>query len=267
MQAGTQRKVENGAIGPDTRLLVTLATYNEFENLRPLVKEILENVPFANILVIDDNSPDGTGVLADELAAADTRVHVIHRSGKLGLGTAMLAAVNFAFDQGYEYLLNLDGDFSHPPRYIPAILAGMETNDVMIGSRYISGGGTQNWPISRKCISRSVNFLVRGLFGMGVKDASGAYRCYRISILREAKLERIRSKGYSFQQEVLYRCYRAGAKLGETPILFENRRAGVSKVNLTEARRSLSMLVFLGMRFRLGLDRVKRVVHVPMLTH
>jgi dolichol-phosphate mannosyltransferase len=240
---------------PKQRLLVSLATYNERGNLAKLVSEIGRYVPHATILIIDDNSPDGTGQLADELAAADGRVRVLHRPGKLGLGTAMLQAMRFAIDNDYDLLLNLDADFSHPPRYIPAILAGMERCDVMIGSRYVRGGGTEHWPLSRRLISRSINLLVRALFRMGVKDASGAYRCYRVSKLRQTRLRDVRSRGYSFQQEVLYRCHRAGCKLAETPIVFENRKFGKSKVSLREAIRSLSTLLLLGAKAALGMDR------------
>ncbi len=241
------------------RLLVSLATYNERDNLQRLIEEIHRYVPHAHVLVVDDNSPDGTGRLADELAAADPRVRVLHRPGKLGLGTATLAAMRYAMDRGYDLLQNMDADFSHPPRFLPAILAGMDRHDVMIGSRYTRGGGTENWPLKRRVISRCVNMLVRFLFRMPVKDASGAYRCYRVAMLRQAHLERTRSRGYSFQQEVLFRCHKAGAKLGETPIVFENRRAGASKVNAREALRSISMIVFIGLRNFTGLERPTRV--------
>lgn len=236
------------------RVLVHMATYNERDNLRKLVEEIHTYVPFADILIIDDNSPDGTGELADELAKQDRRIHVIHRRGKLGLGTAILTGMRFAIEQHYDLMVNLDADFSHPPRYLPALLQGMEKNDVMIGSRYIPGGGTQNWPWSRLLISQAINLLVRVLLRIPARDASGGYRCYRVSKLREAHLEEMLSHGYSFQQEVLFRCYRIGCKIGETPIVFENRRAGASKVNLREAIRSLSMLVWLGVSSTLGLD-------------
>ncbi|HJZ58986.1 MAG TPA: polyprenol monophosphomannose synthase, partial [Gemmataceae bacterium] len=240
---------------PEPRILVSLATYNEAGNIAALIEEIHRYVPQAHVLVIDDNSPDGTGKIADELAAKDSRIHVLHRPGKLGLGTATLAAMQYAMDQGYDYLQNMDADFSHPPRYLPGILAGMSKYDVMIGSRYTKGGGTQNWPLPRRVISQSVNLMVRFLFRMPVKDASGAYRCYRVSKLREAHLERTKSRGYSFQQEVLFRCYKARCKLGEYPILFENRRAGASKVNRQEAIRSISMLLYLGLRNFLGMER------------
>jgi len=239
-------------------MLVSIATYNERDNIRPLIADIHQFIPHADVLIVDDNSPDGTGQLADELAAADPRIHVIHRAGKLGLGTATLAAMRYAMENDYDLLQNMDADFSHPPRFLPGILAGMDTHDVMIGSRYVPGGGTENWPKSRLAISRTVNTLVRFLFRMPVKDASGAFRCYRVSKLRIAHLEDTRSRGYSFQQEVLFRCYKAGCKLGEYPIIFENRRHGTSKVNTKEAVRSILMILGIGLRNFFGFEKVKR---------
>src|SRR5262249_41981537 len=204
-------------------------------------------LPEAHILVIDDNSPDGTGQVADEAAAADTRVHVLHRPGKLGLGTAILEAMRYAIEHDYEFLINMDADFSHHPRYLPAIVDGMKSFDVMIGSRYVSGGGAVGWPLSRRLISRSLNLLVRLSMGIGARDASGAYRCYRVAKLRETDLTNLLSKGYSFQQEILYRCRLADCRIGETPIIFENRRAGSSKVNPAEAVRSMAVILWLGM--------------------
>jgi dolichol-phosphate mannosyltransferase len=230
----------------DIRILVSLATYNERDNLASLIHEIHAVVPRADILVIDDNSPDGTGRLADELAAADARIHVLHRAGKLGLGTATLAAMRYAMDKEYDYLVNMDADFSHHPRYLPAVLAGMKRKDVMIGSRYIRGGGTENWPLARKVVSLSVNGMVRLLMRIPAHDCSGAYRCYRVSQLRQTDLNHLLSRGYSFQQEVLYRCRKSGSRIGETPIIFENRRAGASKVNLKEVVRSISILFWIG---------------------
>ena len=236
------------------RVLVSLATYNERDNLAPLIAEVRQRLPDAELLVIDDNSPDGTGKLADELAAANPRVHVLHRAGKLGLGTATLAAMRYAMEHGYDYLLNMDCDFSHHPRYLPAILGGMDGRDVMIGSRYVPGGGTRNWPLSRRLLSKCVNMMVRFLFRMPARDASGAYRCYRVAKLKQAELDKVISRGYSFQQEVLYRCRKAGCKIGETPIIFENRRAGASKVNTREAVRSMTTILWLGVQAFFGRD-------------
>ena len=240
------------------RLLVTVATYNEYDNLEPLIRDIHQYAPHADILVIDDNSPDGTGQLAERLAGHDDRIRVLHRPGKLGLGTATLAAMRYAVRHDYDLMQNLDADFSHPPRFLPAMLAGMDKCDVMIGSRYAKGGATLNWPKSRLFISRSVNTLVRVLFRMPVVDASGAFRCYRVSLLKKAGIGRIQSRGYSFQQEVLFRCHLAGAKMGEHPITFENRRSGKSKVNRGEAFRSISMIVWLGAHHFFGLRDFKK---------
>src|SRR5262245_33526575 len=237
------------------RILVSTATYNERDNLAPLVRDIHQHLPAAHVLVIDDNSPDGTGQLADELAASDPRVHVVHRAGKLGLGTAILTGMRYAMDHDYDYFVNMDADFSHDPRYLPALVAGMAKNDVMIGSRYIPGGGTQGWPWKRKAMSVGVNYLVRFLLRLPAQDCSGGYRCYRVSKLRQARLDRLVSRGYSFQQEVLYRCRQAGCKVGETPIVFADRRAGSSKVNRREVVRSLSVLLKLGDKSFFGFDR------------
>ena len=199
-----------------------------------------------------------TWKIVEEMGAADPRVKLLKRPGKLGLGTATVAAMRYAMEHNYDYLQNMDADFSHPPRYLPGILAGMSKYDVMIGSRYVRGGGTENWPLPRRVMSQSVNMMVRFLFRMPVKDASGAFRCYRVNMLRNAELNRVRSRGYSFQQEVLFRCHKAGAKLGEYPILFENRRAGASKVNKKEAIRSMSMLVYIGLRNVFGLEQKRQ---------
>ena len=239
---------------PSPRVLVSIATYNERDNLAALVREIQAVLPATDVLITDDNSPDGTGKLADELAAADPRIHVLHRPGKLGLGTATLAAMRFAIDHGYDLFINMDADFSHHPRYLPQLLAGMDRHDVMIGSRYVPGGGTEGWPLSRRLMSRGVNTLARLLLRIPAHDTSGAYRCYRVAQLRQAHLERVVSRGYSFQEEILYRCRQAGFRLGETPIVFENRRAGSSKVNPREAVRSLALLLWLGVQATLGMD-------------
>src|SRR5690242_1129889 len=162
------------------RFLVVVPTYNERVNLPLVVPAILSQDPRFEVLVVDDNSPDGTGQLADELAAATPRLHVMHRPGKLGLGTATLAAMRYALEHGYDLFVNMDADFSHHPRYLAALLAGMDRQDVMIGSRYVPGGGSENWPLSRRLISRSLNSLVRLLMRIPVRDCSGAYRCYRV---------------------------------------------------------------------------------------
>jgi dolichol-phosphate mannosyltransferase len=236
------------------RVLVSLATYNERDNLLPLVSEIHAHLPEADILVIDDNSPDGTGELADTLARANPRVHVVHRPGKQGLGTATVAAMRYAIAHEYTFLINMDADFSHHPRYLPALRERARDYDVVIGSRYIPGGGVQGWPWTRAIMSWGVNALSRVLFRLPVRDTSGAYRVYRVSLLRRLPLGQLWSKGYSFQEEVLYLCRRAGGRFAEVPIVFENRREGTSKVNLREAVRSLAILGLLGVAALLGLE-------------
>jgi dolichol-phosphate mannosyltransferase len=232
--------------------VVSIATYNERENLPELIAEIHQHLPEADVLVVDDNSPDGTGQLADELAAADKRIHVLHRAGKLGLGTAIIAAMRYAIEHGYEYHINMDADFSHHPRYLPALVAGMDRADVMIGSRYIKGGGVVNWPIRRQLSSRAVNLLACALLRIPARDTSGAYRCYRVAKLKLLNLDGIWSRGYSFQEEILFRCRRVGCKMKETPIIFEDRRKGQSKVNAKEAIRSIGIIVGLGLSSILG---------------
>jgi dolichol-phosphate mannosyltransferase len=228
------------------RLLVTLCTYNERENLGEIIPEIFRFAPHANILVIDDNSPDGTGQLADELAAQDSRVHVLHRAGKLGLGTATLAGFAYAIEQGYDLLINLDADFSHHPRHLPALLECMSRADVAIGSRYVVGGGVVGWGLKRHLMSQGINWYARLLLRLRTKDNSGSYRCYRIAKLRELDLSNFRARGYAFQEEVLYRCRRIGCRFEETPIMFEDRRYGESKINLREVIEALRVLLVLG---------------------
>jgi dolichol-phosphate mannosyltransferase len=229
------------------RTLITVATYNEIENLPRLVDEILAIAPQVEILVIDDNSPDGTGRWCDEKHATDFRVHCLHRPGKLGLGTATIAGMKYAIEHGYDYMLNMDADFSHHPRYIPAILAGMENADVMIGSRYVPGGGVLDWPLKRRLMSWGVNTYARVLLGLRSRDCSGAFRCYRVDLLKKLDFDRVRSRGYSFQEEILWHLKRLAARFGETPIVFADREHGLSKINSREAYAALGILARLGL--------------------
>jgi dolichol-phosphate mannosyltransferase len=240
-----------------SRLLVSLATYNEAENLRPLVAEIRQYVPDAAILIIDDNSPDGTGPIADQLQTELPEIHVIHRPGKLGLGTAVLTGMRFALAHGFDYFLNLDADGSHPPRFIPALVAGMDQHDVMIGSRYVPGGGVEGeFNLKRKFMSTGINLYARLLLGLKSKDNSGSFRCYRVAKLAQIDFDRIRSRGYSFMEEILFWCQEVGCRIGETPILFENRRAGSSKINTKEAVQALRIILQLGVARALGRTRL-----------
>src|SRR5258706_5082183 len=216
------------------RTLVTIATYNEIENLPLLVDAVWEVARQADILVIDDNSPDGTGDWCDERSQSELRLRSLHRPGKLGLGTATIDGMKYAIEHGYELLLNMDADFSHHPRYIPALLAGMDQADVMIGSRYVPGGGVKDWPLQRRLVSWGFNAYARWLLGLRPRDCSGAFRCFRVDLLRKIDFDSIRSRGYSFQEEILWHLKRAGARFAETPILFADREKGQSKINSRE---------------------------------
>lgn len=231
-------------------LLVTLCTYNEVENLPRLIPEIHEKAPDAHILVIDDNSPDGTGELADQLAEQDERIHVLHRQGKLGLGTAIVAGFRYGVEHGYDQLINMDADFSHHPRHLPALRDCLTTCDVGIGSRYIPGGGVVGWNWQRHFMSTSINIYARLMLGLLNKDNSGSFRCYRVTKLAELDFDQVRSKGYSFQEEILYMCSRIGCSFLETPITFEDRRFGTSKISSKESISALWVI------FRLAVDRL-----------
>ena len=221
------------------------------------IDSIRRYAPQASILVIDDNSPDGTGEIADQIRDTLPNIHVIHRSGKLGLGSAVVAGMKFAIDNGYEYFLNLDADFSHPPRFIPDILRGMKENDVMIGSRYVPGGGVEgDINFKRKFMSTGINYYARMFLGLRTRDNSGSYRCYRVSKLRRINLDQIRSRGYSFMEEILYWCRSVGCKMDETPIIFENRRSGYSNINTLEAFKALQIIFQFGVGRLTGRSRV-----------
>ena len=235
------------------RLLVTICTYNERENIERLLPEIQQHAPEAEIVVIDDNSPDGTGQLADQMAQDDQRIHVLHRSGKLGLGSAILAGFRYGIENEYDFLVNLDADFSHHPRYIPALVECMNRVDVAIGSRYVAGGGVQGWGPLRHFMSQGINFYARCLLGLRTRDNSGSYRCYRVSRLKELDLDRVRSRGYAFQEEILYRLRRIACTFEETPIVFEDRKFGTSKISMRES------VTALGVIFRLGIENLLRV--------
>ena len=239
------------------KTLVQLATYNEIENLPRLVDEIFAHVPNVDLLVIDDNSPDGTGQWCDQRAANDPRVHCLHRQGKQGLGTAILAGMKYAIEHGYDYVLNMDADFSHHPKYLPALIAGMDPPgdtpaDVVIGSRYIPGGGVEDWPLKRKLMSQSVNVYARWLLWLKPQDCSGGFRCYRTAALTQVNLHRIRSRGYSFQEEILWLLRRQGCYFRETPIIFADREKGRSKINSKEAWSALRIIAALGARNLFG---------------
>jgi len=231
--------------------LIVVPTYNERDNVEEVVTRFLAAAPEAELLFVDDNSPDGTGELLDQLAAGDPRVHVLHRAGKLGLGTAYLDGFRWGLARGFEYLLEMDADFSHDPQYLPELLRlAREGADVVIGSRYVEGGGTENWGVGRKLISRGGSFYARTVLGVKVRDVTAGFICWRRRALETIDLDAIRSNGYSFQIEMKYRAIRAGLTVVETPIIFVDRRVGKSKMS-----RAI-FLEALGMVWKLRLGRV-----------
>lgn len=237
------------------RLLITLCTYNELDNIRLLIPELRLIAPHADILVIDDNSPDGTGIAVESMAASDSHVSLLKRPRKLGLGTATVAGFNYCIANGYEQLLNMDADFSHNPAHIPALLQLAEQNDVVIGSRYVEGGGVAGWGLKRKFMSTTINIYARILLGLKTRDNSGSFRCYSVARLKQVDWNRTLAKGYAFQEEVLYRCRQIGCSFAESPILFEDRRFGVTKINWVEAVAAVWVILRLGVQRLTGIGR------------
>lgn len=234
-----------------SHLVVTLCTYNERENIGKLIPMILQYLPTADVLVVDDNSPDGTADVVRKMGVTDSRVKLLLRTKKEGLGAATLAGFRWAIDNGYDYVLNMDADFSHHPRYLPSLMACMDFADVAVGSRYVAGGGITGWSLKRHFMSQGINWYSHVLLGARAHDCSGAFRCYRISKIRQIDFKKIRARGYAFQEEFLYRCARVGCRIVETPIVFEDRIVGQSKINVPEIVRSMRDL------FLLGLDGIR----------
>jgi dolichol-phosphate mannosyltransferase len=213
------------------RTLIIIPTYNEIDNLRPLLRGIFARVPESDILVVDDNSPDGTGKLADEIHTEDPRVNVMHRPGKLGLGTAYLMGFKYAIAHNYDAAFEMDADFSHDPRYLPDFLQAIEHADLVIGSRYVSGGDIPGWSLVRRLISGGGNTFARFMLGIPVHDCTAGFRCYRREVLQSLDLDSIQSQGYAFQVELVYRVMKQGFKIVEIPIIFIDRRVGKSKMS------------------------------------
>ena len=230
------------------RTLLALATYNEIENLPSLIDEIFRVLPQADVLVVDDNSPDGTGKWCDAQAVIEPRLRCLHRREKLGLGSATLAAARFAIEHDYQVFVTLDADWSHNPRHLTELVSATNSADVAIGSRYCPGGAIEGWPMHRRALSRWVNGLTRLLLRLPICDASGAFRAYRVAKLREIRLEDIRASGFAFFEEQLWLLHRAGATFVEIPITFHDRRAGKSKINVGEGLGKLVTLLRLALQ-------------------
>ena len=235
---------------PIERVAVLIPTYNERENLPLIVARVRECVPDVDVVVLDDNSPDGTGQVADELAAADPKVTVIHRQGKEGLGAAYLAGFRWALDQGYDAVVEMDADGSHRPEDLPAMLEAAKDADLVIGSRYVRGGTVVNWPLSRKAISMGGNLYIRAILGMPVNDATAGYRVYRAGTLRRIGLDDIESAGYVFQTDLTVRTVRAGLRVVEVPITFIEREIGESKMDGDVVKESMRRITGWGLEHR-----------------
>jgi dolichol-phosphate mannosyltransferase len=240
------------------RTLVVIPTYNEAENLRIIVDRVRNAVPQVEILVADDNSPDGTGAIADELAAADPAVHVLHRPAKQGLGAAYVAGFGYAQEHDYDAVVEMDADGSHAPEQLPRLLDALGEADVVLGSRYVSGGRVVNWPRRRQALSRGGNTYARLALGMPIKDATGGYRAYRAPVLEKVDIESIASQGYCFQVDLAWRAYRAGFRLVEVPITFTERMRGSSKMSSSVVREALWRVTIWGAKARL--NGVRRLI-------
>ena len=221
------------------RVLVVVPTYNEADNITEITRRLRTAVPEVDVLIADDNSPDGTGRIADQLAAADPQVRVLHRPGKQGLGAAYIAGFRWARDQGYDVVVEMDADGSHAPEDLPRLLAALADSDVVIGSRWVPGGTVVNWPWYRLALSRGANLYTRIALGMPVRDATAGFRAYRMSVLEKMDLDTVASAGYCFQVDLTWRAYREGFRITEVPITFTERERGRSKMSFAIVREAL----------------------------
>ncbi len=236
-------------VGP---VAVIVPTYNERDNIESIVSRVRAAVPDADLLVVDDHSPDGTGEVADKLAAADPHVHVLHRSGKSGLGTAYIAGFRWALARSYGAIVEMDADGSHLPEELPTLLAALASADLVLGSRWVPGGTVRNWAKSRELLSRGANLYTRIMLGMGVKDATGGYRVYRASTLQRIGLDDVQSQGYCFQIDLVLRALRAGLTVTEVPITFVEREHGTSKMSRAVVTEALWRVTVWGLTARRG---------------
>jgi dolichol-phosphate mannosyltransferase len=226
-----------------------LPTYNEAENIEDFVAAVLPVLPAsAQILIVDDGSPDGTGEIADRLAAEEPRIGVLHRPHKEGLGPAYIAGFRHALEQGAQLLLEMDSDFSHDPSYLPAMLAAMDDADLAIGSRYVAGGGVADWGVVRRAISRGGSAYSRVVLGLDICDLTAGFKCFRREVLEAIDLDSIESKGYAFQVEITYRTVQRGFKVVEVPIVFRDREKGTSKIDRSVIREALWRVPLLRLR-------------------
>lgn len=226
----------------DERALVIIPTYNEKENIRSIVELVLSQSPNLDVLVVDDNSPDGTAAIVTEMTQANPRAHLLSRAGKLGLGTAYIAGFKWGLARDYAYLIEMDADFSHDPREIPNMLKAIQEADLVLGSRYIDGIRVVNWPLSRLILSKGASYYVRILTGLPVHDPTGGFKCFRRIVLETIGLDEVRSNGYAFQIEMTHKVWMKGFRVREIPITFTDRYAGQSKMSGHIVREALWMV-------------------------
>jgi dolichol-phosphate mannosyltransferase len=234
------------------RILVVVPTYNELMNLPHIVPAVLSQDPRIDLLVVDDNSPDGTGALAKRLKEIEPRVHVLHRERKEGLGRAYLAGFRWALERDYEVIFEMDADFSHDPERISDFLRALESADIVVGSRYARGVNVINWPISRLLLSLGANFYARVITGLPLSDATGGYKAFRRSVLEALDLDQVRSNGYAFQIEMSFLAWKKGFRLKEIPIVFTDRMEGQSKMNKRIVREAIWVVWWLRLRSLFG---------------
>lgn len=234
------------------RVLVVIPTYNERENLPQIIPAVLAQDPRIEILVVDDGSPDGTGQLADEIVRSEPRVHVLHRTKKEGLGRAYLAGFAWALPKGYDFIFEMDADFSHDPTTIPKFLEAIQDADLVVGSRYATGVNVINWPMSRLLLSWFANKYVRWITRLPLTDATGGFKCFRREVLQAMRLDKIQSNGYTFQVEMSFRAWKRGFRLKEIPIVFVDRMEGQSKMNKKIVREAVWMVWWLRIQSIVG---------------
>jgi dolichol-phosphate mannosyltransferase len=231
------------------KAIVVIPTYNEKENIANIINAILNVVPDISLLIVDDNSPDGTSEIVEQIQKSNSNIHLLKRAGKMGLGTAYCAGFKYALEKNFDYIFEMDADFSHDPKEIPNFLREIKENDLVLGSRYIKGVNVINWPLSRLLLSYFANVYTQVISGLPIKDATGGFKCFRAEYLRKINLDNIKTNGYGFQIEMTYRLWKLGAKIKEIPIIFVDRMNGVSKMN----KKIIYEAVFLVWKLKLGL--------------
>lgn len=241
-------------------ILVIIPTYNEQENVRGIASAVFAACPDADILFVDDNSPDGTGRTIDDMTRSDGRVHVLHKQGKEGLGRAYIAGFKWALDRTYMFIFEMDADFSHDPSKIQTFMSAAGDADLVLGSRYLNGIRIINWPLGRLILSKAASLYIRVVTGMPFTDPTGGYKCYRRKVLESINLDRIKSNGYSFQIEMTHTVWKLGFRIVEIPIVFEDRHSGHSKMNPSIIREALWIVPRLRFRF-LVLKKLRAPIH------